>query len=188
MIGSMSGPMSGAIGEGMSDVLAIVINGDDRVGEYSASDPLGIRSAPYANYPRTYGDVTGTERALRRRGLRRDRLEAPRALSRGGLTTDPPARSRAGHELHPGRARSSSTMRDGILAAATTRSTARSGRPSRSTASASAPRARPPDRPSRSRNRSYPGSATDDLSPARSHRNGARKGPVLFSDQELGVA
>lgn len=59
MIGSMSGPMSGAIGEGMSDVLAIVLNGDDRVGEYSASDPLGIRSAPYANFPRTYGSVTG---------------------------------------------------------------------------------------------------------------------------------
>ncbi len=59
MIGSMSGPMSGAIGEGMSDVLAITINGDDRVGEYSASDPLGIRSSPYATHPRTYGDVTG---------------------------------------------------------------------------------------------------------------------------------
>jgi len=38
---------------------AVTINGDDRVGEYSASDPLGIRSAPYTNYPRTYGDVTG---------------------------------------------------------------------------------------------------------------------------------
>ena len=59
MIGSMSGPMSGALGEGMSDVLAVVLDGDDRMGEYSASDPLGIRSAPYTNYPRTYGDVTG---------------------------------------------------------------------------------------------------------------------------------
>jgi len=59
MIGSMSGPMSGAIGEGMSDVLAVVLNGDDRVGEYSASDPKGIRSEPYATYSRTYGDVTG---------------------------------------------------------------------------------------------------------------------------------
>lgn len=61
MIGRMSGPMSGAIGEGMSDVLAIVINNNDVVGEYSFSDPLGIRSAPYTNYPRTYGDVTGSE-------------------------------------------------------------------------------------------------------------------------------
>lgn len=61
MIGNMSGPMSGAIGEGMSDVLAIVINGDDRIGEYSSSDPLGIRSAPYTNFPRTYGSVTGSE-------------------------------------------------------------------------------------------------------------------------------
>jgi extracellular elastinolytic metalloproteinase len=59
MIGSMSGPLSGAIGEGMGDVLAIVVNGDDRVGEYSSSNPTGIRSAPYTNHPRTYGDVTG---------------------------------------------------------------------------------------------------------------------------------
>jgi len=61
MIGSMSGPMSGAIGEGMGDVLALVMNGDDRMGEYSSSDPLGIRSAPYAGFPRTYGSVTGSE-------------------------------------------------------------------------------------------------------------------------------
>jgi extracellular elastinolytic metalloproteinase len=61
MIGTMSGPMSGAIGEGMGDVLALVLNGDDRMGEYSSSDPLGIRTAPYANFPRTYGSVTGSE-------------------------------------------------------------------------------------------------------------------------------
>ena len=62
MIGSMSGPMSGAIGEGMSDVLALLFNNDnDRVGEYSASDPLGIRTQPYQNYTRTYKDFGGTE-------------------------------------------------------------------------------------------------------------------------------
>jgi len=60
MITRMDGPIAGAIGEGMSDVLAIILNGDDRVGEYSATDPLGIRSAPYANYPRSYGDIAGT--------------------------------------------------------------------------------------------------------------------------------
>lgn len=60
MIGNMSGPLSGAIGEGMSDGLAMLINGDDRVGEYSTSNPVGIRSAPYTNYGRTYGDVAGT--------------------------------------------------------------------------------------------------------------------------------
>jgi extracellular elastinolytic metalloproteinase len=60
MIGRMSGPMSGAVGEGMSDVLSILINGDDVVAEYSFSDPIGIRSAPYTNYSRTYGDVAGT--------------------------------------------------------------------------------------------------------------------------------
>jgi extracellular elastinolytic metalloproteinase len=59
MIGSMSGPLSGAIGEGMGDVLAIIANGDDRVGEYSSSNPVGIRSAPYTSHPRTYGSVTG---------------------------------------------------------------------------------------------------------------------------------
>ena len=61
MIGKMSGPMSGAIGEGMSDVLAVILDNDDRVGEYSFDDPLGLRSAPYTNYPRSYGDVTGSE-------------------------------------------------------------------------------------------------------------------------------
>jgi extracellular elastinolytic metalloproteinase len=60
MIGSMSGPISGAIGEGMSDVLAVILNDHDRVGEYSASSDLGIRSAPYTNYPRTYGDLDGS--------------------------------------------------------------------------------------------------------------------------------
>ncbi|HET9450133.1 MAG TPA: M36 family metallopeptidase [Aggregicoccus sp.] len=60
MIGRMNGPLAGAIGEGMSDVLAIVVNDQDTVGEYSFDDPLGIRSAPYTNYPRTYGDVAGT--------------------------------------------------------------------------------------------------------------------------------
>jgi extracellular elastinolytic metalloproteinase len=60
MIGRMDGPIAGAIGEGMSDVLAVVINDDDRVAEYSFSNPIGLRSAPYTNYPRTYGDVAGT--------------------------------------------------------------------------------------------------------------------------------
>ncbi|HEX7087110.1 MAG TPA: M36 family metallopeptidase [Vicinamibacterales bacterium] len=59
MIGGMSGPIAGAIGEGMSDVLAVVVNDDDVVGEYSASSPLGIRSAPYSAYTRTYGELTG---------------------------------------------------------------------------------------------------------------------------------
>lgn len=60
MIGSMSGPLSGAIGEGMADALAMLVNGDDRIGEYSTSNSTGIRSAPYTNYTRTYGNVTGS--------------------------------------------------------------------------------------------------------------------------------
>ena len=61
MIGSMGGVMSGAIGEGMSDVLAVLINGDDKVGEYSGFAANGIRTAPYHNYPRTYKSFAGTE-------------------------------------------------------------------------------------------------------------------------------
>jgi hypothetical protein len=37
------------------------MNGDDVVGEYSASNPLGIRRFRYLNYPLTYADVTGAE-------------------------------------------------------------------------------------------------------------------------------
>jgi hypothetical protein len=61
MIGRMSGAMSGAIGEGMSDTLSVILNENDVVGEYSFDDPLGIRTAAYTSYPRTYGDVAGTE-------------------------------------------------------------------------------------------------------------------------------
>ena len=61
MIGGMDGVMSGAIGEGMSDVLAVLLNGDDRVGEYSTFSPIGVRTAPYTDYPRTYDDFSGTE-------------------------------------------------------------------------------------------------------------------------------
>jgi len=50
MIGSMSGPLSGAIGEGMSDVLALYINRNDVMGEYSYNAPGGIRRFPYTNY------------------------------------------------------------------------------------------------------------------------------------------
>jgi Zn-dependent metalloprotease len=62
MIGSMSGPLAGAIGEGASDTLAFLVNGDDRIGEYSYADPLGIRSQPYAGYVGSYATtVTGAE-------------------------------------------------------------------------------------------------------------------------------
>ena len=61
MIGSMSGPFAGAIGEGNSDVLAIYANNNDPVGEYSTNNfTRGIRRNPYTNYPRTYANVTGS--------------------------------------------------------------------------------------------------------------------------------
>ena len=60
MIGTMSGKLAGAIGEGMSDVLAIYINRNDRVGEYVNNNAVGIRRFPYTGYPNTYSDVTGS--------------------------------------------------------------------------------------------------------------------------------
>jgi len=61
MIGGMSGPLAGAIGEGASDVVAFMVNGDDAIGEYAFSNPNGIRRYRYAGYPLTYADVKGTE-------------------------------------------------------------------------------------------------------------------------------
>jgi hypothetical protein len=61
MIGGMSGPLAGAVGEGASDAVTMLISGDDRIGEYSASSPIGIRRNPYAGYPRTYKDVMGEQ-------------------------------------------------------------------------------------------------------------------------------
>jgi len=59
MIGRMGSLMSAAIGEGMSDVLAVVINDNPVVGEYSAVNPAGLRSHSYEAYNRTYGDLAG---------------------------------------------------------------------------------------------------------------------------------
>lgn len=62
MIGQMDGPLAGAVGEGMSDVLSIIVNDDPIVGEYAMHDPAGIRRASYDGYTLiTYGDITGTE-------------------------------------------------------------------------------------------------------------------------------
>jgi hypothetical protein len=57
MIGGMSGTLAGAIGEGASDVVAFLINGDDVVGEYAYNSPIGIRRARYAGYPYKYSYV-----------------------------------------------------------------------------------------------------------------------------------
>jgi extracellular elastinolytic metalloproteinase len=61
MIGHMNGALAGAVGEGMSDICALLMNEDDVMGEYSTDDPVGIRRFPYDGYPNTYGDVTGGE-------------------------------------------------------------------------------------------------------------------------------
>jgi extracellular elastinolytic metalloproteinase len=57
----MRDALAGAIGEGAADVNAFLINGDDRIGEYAFSEPLGIRRFPYISYPNTYSDVDGGE-------------------------------------------------------------------------------------------------------------------------------
>ena len=61
MIGGMSGPIAGAIGEGASDGVALLMNDGDVVGEYSSGVPEGIRRYRYSGYPLTYSDVTGAE-------------------------------------------------------------------------------------------------------------------------------
>ena len=61
MIGSMEGDFPGAIGEGMSDGLAIIMTDDDIVGEYStANDIRGVRRFRYEGYPLTFANFTGT--------------------------------------------------------------------------------------------------------------------------------
>lgn len=57
MIGSMSGTIAGAIGEGASDTNAFFLDGDDIIGEYSYSNGNGIRRARYGAYPYTYKDL-----------------------------------------------------------------------------------------------------------------------------------
>ncbi|HEX8618493.1 MAG TPA: M36 family metallopeptidase [Thermoanaerobaculia bacterium] len=58
MIGSMGGGLAGSIGEGMSDVVALYMTGDDKVGEYATNNyTRGIRRYPYTNYPLTYASA-----------------------------------------------------------------------------------------------------------------------------------
>lgn len=59
MIGSMSGKLAGAIGEGASDTVAFLINNDDLIGEYAYQG--GIRSQPYGAFTRTYKDAIDNE-------------------------------------------------------------------------------------------------------------------------------
>ena len=60
MIGSMGGVMSGAIGEGMSDVLAVLITVTTRLANIGDSQPTALYRA-MIRYPRTYKSFAGTE-------------------------------------------------------------------------------------------------------------------------------
>jgi extracellular elastinolytic metalloproteinase len=119
MITRMDGPVAGAIGEGMSDVLAILLNGDDKVGEYSATEPLGIRSAPYTNFPRTYKSVTGSEVHYDGELYGAIGWKLRELYLANGLTTDQLLRDLVqGMNFTPARP-FYEHMRDGILAAST---------------------------------------------------------------------
>ncbi|HET9852740.1 MAG TPA: M36 family metallopeptidase [Candidatus Limnocylindrales bacterium] len=61
LINHMDGPMAGAIGEGGGDTLAMFMNQDPAIGEWSASSPDGIRSDSYDTLDKTYSDMTGAE-------------------------------------------------------------------------------------------------------------------------------
>ena len=141
MIGGMSGPLAGAIGEGMSDGLAMLVNGDDVIGEYSYGNPLGIRRYRYEGYPLTYADVDWRRGAQRRRDLRGHRLEDDGAVRRQQARRPVPIRRRR-HELHAGdaRLRADARRHPGVGArwARRRRIAAWSGRRLRSSASASA--------------------------------------------------
>lgn len=61
MIGGMNGALAGAIGEGASDVVAFLIDGDDRIGEYAYGNVNGIRRYPYIGYPLNYSQANAGE-------------------------------------------------------------------------------------------------------------------------------
>lgn len=89
MIGGMGGPMAGAIGEGASDVLSLLLNGDDVVGEYSFGNPAGIRTQPYENYVGSYKtSVTGTEVHLDGELYAAIMLRVQRNYEAAGLTVE----------------------------------------------------------------------------------------------------
>ncbi|WP_031551845.1 M36 family metallopeptidase [Parvularcula oceani] len=59
MVGDMDGPVSGAIGEGMSDGIAAIMTDDDTIGEWAANSATGIRRHRYKGYPLTLKDFSG---------------------------------------------------------------------------------------------------------------------------------
>ncbi|HUQ01756.1 MAG TPA: M36 family metallopeptidase [Kofleriaceae bacterium] len=61
MIGGMSGPIAGAIGEGGGDTLAMLLDGDAVIGEYAYGSSLGIRRYSYEGYPLTYAAMNSGE-------------------------------------------------------------------------------------------------------------------------------
>ncbi len=102
MIGDMSGAIAGAIGEGMSDTLAIYFNGDDRVGEYSTNNAKRHPAVrPYTELPADVRRLQRHRRAFQRRDLRGDDVAPSSAVDRQGLEhRDSAPLHRRRHELH----------------------------------------------------------------------------------------
>ncbi len=60
VVDQMDGLLSGAVGEGASDVLAFLMTDNDVIGEYVSQRPAsGVRRYRYASYPLTYASVNG---------------------------------------------------------------------------------------------------------------------------------
>nr|WP_281373795.1 M36 family metallopeptidase [Parvularcula dongshanensis] len=60
MVGQMDGPVSGALGEGMSDAIAAIMTDDDRIGEWAMNRSDGIRTVRYRDFTKTLADFRGS--------------------------------------------------------------------------------------------------------------------------------
>ena len=118
IVGGMSGNVAGALGEGMSDVIAVLFTNQDAVGEYALNNTIGIRSQRYSLHTETLANFNVT-RGVHRNGeiyaaaiWRLWTLYQPNGLSANTLLTDVVS----GLKLTP----STPTyiqMRDGLLSA-----------------------------------------------------------------------
>lgn len=67
IVGGMSGNVAGALGEGMSDVIAMLFTNNDAIGEYSFNNTIGIRSQRYSLHTETLANFNAS-RGVHRNG------------------------------------------------------------------------------------------------------------------------
>lgn len=58
IVGGMSGDVAGALGEGMSDVVAMLFTNNDAIGEYVFNNTIGIRSQRYSLHAETLANFS----------------------------------------------------------------------------------------------------------------------------------